>query len=109
MSDLRERIATIVHDKDTLKCCDECTISSPGPWAYEVADAIIEALKTDYVIVDTRGCQDPWHQAKGAPFQCPTCGQWMGEPHAKLPPPRLVADRDCTPLEWPDDWKAADE
>ena len=43
--DLRTRIATIVHDKDTVKCCDECTISSPGPWDYEVADAVIEALR----------------------------------------------------------------
>jgi len=44
MSDLRTRIATIVHDKDTVKCCDECTISSPGPWDYEVADAVIREL-----------------------------------------------------------------
>jgi len=49
--DLRNRIATIVHEKDTVQCCDECTISSPGPWDYEVADAIIEALKADYVPV----------------------------------------------------------
>lgn len=48
MSDnLHDRIATIVHDKDTLKCCDECTISSPGPWDYEVADAVIRELGLD--------------------------------------------------------------
>lgn len=41
----RDRIAAIIHDKDTLKCCDECTISSPGPWDYEVADAIMAELK----------------------------------------------------------------
>jgi len=67
MSDLRTRIATIVHDKDTVKCCDECTISSPGPWDYEVADAIIEALKADYVIVDTAlACNDQFRTISAA-------------------------------------------
>jgi hypothetical protein len=48
--DLRTRIATIVHDKDTVKCCDECTISSPGPWDYEVADAVIRELGIKKII-----------------------------------------------------------
>ena len=24
-------------------------------------------------------CPDAWHLATGAPYQCPSCGQWMGE------------------------------
>lgn len=24
-------------------------------------------------------CTDPWHYDDGAPYQCPTCGYWMGE------------------------------
>jgi len=45
MSDLRTRIAQVIHRMDGVKCCDECQHHDmPSLWALDAADAVMKEL-----------------------------------------------------------------
>ena len=51
MSDnLRTRIATAIYMQEYPKRCEHCPTPHPSPWAYKVADAVIEALGLEVTV-----------------------------------------------------------
>ena len=58
MSDnLRTRIATAIYMQEYPKRCEHCPTPHPSPWAYKVADAVIEALKLEVEDGECGYCQ----------------------------------------------------
>ena len=43
-NNLRDRIAAAIYVQEYPKRCEHCPTLHPSPWAYKVADAVIEAL-----------------------------------------------------------------
>lgn len=82
--DLRTRIAAVIHKQNVSEYCG--TIHPED--VLRLADAVIRELEAGYVLV-------PKSQ---------TLTQQVNQPNPSYRP-RLVANRDCTPLELPADWK----
>lgn len=72
--DLLEVADAVIRELNLAKPCESgCVWQIPR----HVED--MTPKQRELLAVDTGKCQDPWHQATGEPYQCPTCGQWMGE------------------------------
>lgn len=51
MSDnLRYRTAAAIYMQEYPKRCEHCPTPHPSPWAYRVADAVIETIEADYIL-----------------------------------------------------------
>lgn len=102
MPDLRTRIAAVqlahwVDEHGGCTCGAEFVGNTADDWPLHVADAVIAELNL------AKACEG------GCVWQIPNRFQDMTDTQKQLLKPRLVADRDCTPLELPADWKADNE
>jgi hypothetical protein len=98
--DLRTRIAAVLaehqwYDGEPSGYCYCGEIPRDG-MADHQADAVIRELNTERDELVNEAIRDLQEKYILVP---------KSQTLAEMAPPRLVIDRDCTPLEWPAEWK----
>ena len=96
MSDLRTRIAECASNF----LSDQFYAYLEHDQALELADAVIRELKDERDTLVKEAIRDLQEKYILVP---------KSQTIVEMAPPRLVINRDCTPLELPDEWKKADD